>query len=173
MANTNSSHITTLNTGGEAGTGGKLEPTELGGRLRINSGTVAVLAADIDADLDTVRLTRLPSNAAIYELWFAADDLGVDEADFGLYLPNGGDAVDIDCYIDDIDLDGQALAWTNYAFSGGVRDLLDVGQKVWEDAVSVYTSDPGGSFDLVMTRKGTTGTELPGDISWRIVYVVD
>jgi hypothetical protein len=171
MSNTNSSIIATLNDPSESGTSGKVEPNELAGRVRVSAGTVAIAAADFDAIGDTVRLTRLPTNALIIQLWLAADDLGADSCDLGLYLPNGGAAVDADAYIDDIDMAGAATAWTNYAYVNGVKDLTTVGQKVFEDAN--LTTDPGGFYDLVLTRMNTTGTEAAGDISWIVLYVVD
>lgn len=167
MATTNSDIITKLDA-----TNGKafVEPYQLGGRERVSMGTVAVAAADIDADLDLVKLTRLPGNARLTSLQLAADDLGVDEADLGLYTTAGVEK-DMDCYIDDIDLDGQALALTEELFH--TRNINLCGQTVAEDAGDTPGTDDEKYYDLVLTRKGTTGTELAGDISFIVKYVID
>lgn len=172
MSNTNSTIISTLDA-----TNGKnaVEPYQLGGRERVIMGTVAVVAADIDADLDTVVLCRLPGLARLTSLQIAADDLGVDEADLGLYSASSAGAAasekDLDVYVDDIDLDGAATALTEVLFH--TRNINLCGQTVAEDAGDTPGTDDDPFYDLVLTRKGTTGTELPGDISFIVKYVID
>ena len=144
---------------------------QLGGRMRVASGTIALAAGDLSAS-DTVMLCPLPTNASVVSIKLFNDDLDsgtTNTCDVGLYSADGEvTAIDDDAYASAItDLRAAVTTGTEVAFEA--RNINAMGQKVWEDAGQ--SSDPGGHYllGLVFDAAGDTA----GDLSFVVTYVVD
>ena len=144
---------------------------QLGGRMRVASGTIALAAGDLSAG-DTVMLAPIPTNASVVSIKIYNDDLDsgtTNTCDVGLWSSDGEvTAVDDDCYASAItDLRGAVTVGTEVAFEA--RGVEKMGQKVWEDAGQ--SSDPGGHYliGLIFDAAGNAA----GDLSFLITYVID
>ena len=144
---------------------------QLGGRMRIASGTIALAAGDLSAS-DTVMLCPLPTNASVVSIKLCNDDLdsgSTNTCDVGLYSADGEvTAIDDDAYASAItDLRAAVTTGTEVAFEA--RNVNLMGQKVWQDAGD--SADPGGYYliGLIFDAAG----DAAGDLSWLITYVVD
>jgi hypothetical protein len=149
-----------------------LNPThQLGGSMRVASGTVALAAGDLSAS-DTVMLAQIPTNASVVSIKLYNDDLDsgtTNTCNVGLYTADGDvTAKDADCYASAItDLRGAVLTGTEVAFEA--RNVNLMGQKVFEDAGD--STDPGGYYLLGLAFPAAGDTA--GDLSWLITYVLD
>lgn len=178
MANTNSSLIAAYDS--TDGANQFVSPRETGGRVRVASGTVNVIAADFENAGDTIVLCRLPHNAQMLSLKIAANDMDGGShslVDIGIY-PAGvnavASAVDADCYVTDT-TDFQTLTLlTEYRFEAiAAAPGTNATRKLWQDAG--VASDPGPrQYDIVMTQAyATVGSPVTADVSFIIQYVVD
>jgi len=144
---------------------------QLGGRMRVACGTIALVAGDLSAG-DTIMLTPIPTNAAVVSIKIYNDDLdsGTDVTmHVGLYTADGNSTVvDVDAYASaTTDLRGAVLTGTELAFEA--RNISKMGQRVWEDAGA--TSDPGGHYFIGLETDAAGDTS--GDLSFLITYIVD
>ena len=144
---------------------------QLGGVMRVASGTIALAAGDLSAN-DTVMLAQIPTNAAVVSIKLYNDDLdsgSTNTCDVGLFTADGDvTAKDDDCYASAItDLRAAVLTGTEVAFEA--RNVNLMGQRVWEDAGD--TTDPGGYYLIGLTFDAAGDTA--GDLSWLITYIVD
>jgi hypothetical protein len=106
----------------------------------------------------------------VQSIKLAMDDLDNTTAlqwDVGLFTTAGA-AIDADCYANNITAGQAATAFTEYAFT--TRDIDKCGQKVWQDADTTATADPGGFYYLGLTVSTVAGTEVAGTISWQVEY---
>jgi|DEB0MinimDraft_3_1074331.scaffolds.fasta_scaffold00070_11 hypothetical protein len=146
---------------------------ELGGRVRVAQGTVAV-AADGSGTGDIIMLAPIPTNASITSIKLASDDLDSNGSpallwDVGLY-DTSGTAKDADFYATDITLGQAATAFTEYRFEAA--NINTCGQKVWEDAGDSAQPE-AATYYLAMTVSTAAATGAAGDVSFIVEYVVD
>lgn len=167
MANVNSTLVTNF----EATPPTHNDVANLGGKMRVAAGTIALAAGDLSAG-DTVMLAGIPTNAAIVSIKLFNDDLDTgttNTCDVGLYTSDGEvTAKDDDCYASAItDLRGAVTVGTEVAFEA--RNINLMGQKVYQDAGD--STDPGGTYNVGLTFDAAGNAA--GDLSWLITYVVD
>lgn len=153
-----------------------------GGRVRIAMGTIALAAADIDADGDIVLLAQLPAQARLISIKVACDtlDTGTDVAfNCGLYEPTtdgstAGTLVDENVYASAVAL-GQSAAGS--AFTELLGESLDTdvmdgfGEQLYETA-----GDAQGEFahyDIALTQTAAASGATAGDLAYQILYSID
>jgi hypothetical protein len=146
---------------------------DLGGRVRVAQGSIALGTADLSA-ADIVLLAPIPSNASIISIKLAADDLDSNGSpallwDVGLYDANGTTAADADCYATNITLGQSATAFTEYRWEEA--NITTTSNKVWEDAGD--SVDPVSFYYVSMTVDTAPATAAAGDVAFIIQYVVD
>lgn len=146
---------------------------QLGGRVRVAQGTIALATTDLDVS-DIVMLAPLPTSASIVSLKLAADDLDSNGSptlawNVGLYT-TAGVAVDADCYATAITLGQAATAFTEYRYEAA--NINTCGQQLWEDG-GVSTNPDGGQYYVALTASTGAATAAAGDLSFIIEYVVD
>lgn len=146
---------------------------QLGGRVRVAQGTIALETTDLDLN-DVVMLAPLPTGASILSIKLAADDLDSNGAPalawhVGLH-DTDGNAVDADCYATAITLGQAATAFTEYRYEAA--NINTCGQQLWEDG-GVSTNPDGGQYYVSMTVSTAAATAAAGDLSFIIEYVVD
>jgi len=145
--------------------------TASGGRVRVSQGSVAV-AADGTGSGDIVMLAPIPSNASIFSIRLAADDLDSGTPalawDIGVYS-SGGVVKDVDAFASAVTLGQAATAFTEYAFEA--RNISECGQAVWQDAAD--SADGGGWYYIAASISTAADTGAAGDLSFIIEYVVD
>jgi len=155
-----------------------------GGRVRVAMGNFEVVAADIDAASDLIRLTRLPAQARIRSIKIGNDDLDgagspTSVVDIGLFEPAAtpATAADADCFVDgSIQLRAASpmvnvLATTTASTAVLATALPNVGKTLYE-----WAGDSAGDFaeyDIVMTQTVTTGGAAAGTIAYEIEYTID
>ncbi len=120
------------------------------GMLRRAAGTVENLAADSAASI--YRMVRVPSNAHIHKVTYAADAAGATgQVDIGVYqtAANGGAVVDADHFASALDPGAAAIAETDVTHESGVYNIAECEEPLWE-ALGL-TSDPGIDYDIAIT----------------------
>lgn len=144
---------------------------ELGGRVRVAQGTIALATTDLDIN-DIVLLAPVPTNASIISIKLASDDLDSGSPallwDVGLHNL-AGTAKDADFYATDVTLGQAATAFTEYRYEAA--DINTCGDRVWQNAGD--SSDPNGTYYISMTVSTAPATAAAGDVSFIIEYVVD
>ena len=144
---------------------------QLGGRMRVACGTIALAAGDLSAG-DTIMLAPVPSNAAVVSIKIFNDDLDSGSTvtmHVGLYSADGEvTAVDVDAYAS-ATTDLRAANTTGQEVAFEARNINTMGQRVFEDAGQ--SSDPGGFF-LIGLETDAAG-DTAGDLSFAITYIVD
>jgi hypothetical protein len=102
------------------------------------------------------RFFRMNAQDRVTRITVQCDDVaGLTSANLGYYDINGGDEVDLNCYVAATNwstgLDAGTTASLNYAFA--VRDFANAKQLVWEDAG--VTTDPGNKqYDFALQNGG-------------------
>lgn len=145
----------------------KQPPRLISGRVRVAMGTVALVTGDLDAN-DIIVLTRLPTNAALLSLVLFNDDLGTSlTLDVGLYETDGT-VKDVDAYASAYE--SGTVSTAGVELLNEARDINNMGERIWQDAGD--STDPGGHYDIAATVV-TSSTPAAGDLSWRILYVID
>ena len=139
------------------------QASEMGGRVRVASGNVALLAGD-STDNDIVYLCPLPSHANLISCRIGTDGLG-GSCTFNVGLYNLDDSViDEDC-IATLVADGAAIAELRYE----VLNLNTTGQKLFE--LGGLSADTSTQFYLAVTFSASGGTA--GDLAFIVEYSVD
>lgn len=146
-----------------------------GGRIRSKSGTVALVAGDLDA-ADIVMLCGVPTGAVILELWIANDDL--DSSGTPALAGHVGIYSGADDTAETKDQDVYATAVTQFQAASGFVDLAHeargielAGQKVWQDAGD--TEDPNSEYFIGVAWSAGAATAAAGDLSFKVVYAID
>jgi hypothetical protein len=146
--------------------------------------TVAVAAADFDADGDIVYVAEVPSNAKIASIGLLNDDLdsGANSAaNVGIY--NGGtkfttsagttyaaDAIiDEDAYATAVSLQAANTSPVEVAFEA--RNINAVNNYVWEDCG--LPEDPRVPLRIALTQTAATAGAQAGDVTLIVTYVVE
>lgn len=148
--------------------------TNDGGRVRAKSGTVALVAADLDL-ADALVLCGLPKGATVLSIKLAANDLDSNATplltwNVGLYAAADGlTAKAASVYATAITLGQAATAFTDYAFEA--RGIEKAGQKVWQDAGD--TAEGSGEYFLALTVAAAAATAAAGNLSFIVEYAVD
>lgn len=161
-----------------------LDVGSAGGKHHVFMDTVAVTAADFDADGDSVILAEVPSNSKIQSIIIRNDDMDSATASIinvGIY--NGGttftsstptkylaDAlIDEDSYASAITvLQGAVTVGTEVAFEA--RDINLVNNYVWQDCG--LPEDPKGPLRIALTQTAAVATAVDGDITVMVTYTV-
>ena len=174
MANTNSAVASGLLTTST----GLTEVGKNGARVRIAQDVVTLVAADIDADGDTVVLAPLPSNARIIRIYFGADDLdtGTDMAwNIGLYdwtKEDGlGTVIDEDFFASAVATQAVTQLTDVTIEATAAAAHVDLPKRLWE--VDGETSDPGGFYAVVATQTAAATGAAAGDMAFQILYCVE
>jgi len=179
MATTKSVNVTLL----DASPRTPLESGSATGKQRVFQDTVAIVAADFDADGDIVQLAEVPSNAKIQSIVIYNDDLdsGTDTApNVGIY--NGGTKftdgttayaagglIDEDAYGSAIDtLQAANTVGVEIAFEA--RNINAINNFVWEDCG--LAADPQTPLRIALTQTATVGGAAAGDVSIVVTYSV-
>lgn len=118
--------------------------------LRAVAATVENTAADSVGS--TYRMVRVPSNARIHRVIYAADAAGATgQVDVGVYqtAENGGAVVDADHFASALDPGGGAIAPTDVTHESGVYNIAECTQPLWQ-ALGL-TSDPKRDYDIALT----------------------
>ena len=139
------------------------------------TGSFEVAAADGDGS--KYRIARIGANMIPVSLTVMADDaIDITYVDVGLYLPGaGGAVVDIDCFADNLAVDGDAIDTADLAPNALVSlPIDDLGKKCWEitavAAAGSYTAaEHPSEFDLVITAKSEPGAA--GTIAFRGLFL--
>lgn len=137
--------------------------SELGGRVRIAQGNVALAAGDTNDD-DIVMLAPVPTHATLVSVRIGTDTFGgTCTYNVGFYT-NDGVVVDEDALATAV-ADEAAMAELRYE----VANLNTTGQQVWE--LAGQSSDPSDVYYIAATFSAEGGTA--GDMAFIIEYVVD
>lgn len=160
-----------------------------GGRVRTANGNLELLAADIDANDDTVRLVSLPENVRLLGIWLGGDitDGGTDALwNVGLYDP-GTSATSLGAIVVTAAADGEQIFASGVTFRA-VRDIgatnllaqdwVDAdakiafyGDRLWELAEDTEHTFP--YYEIVMTQTVTAASSQAGTLAWKVEYVID
>ncbi len=135
------------------------------GMLRRAVGTVENLAAD--AVGSTYRMVRVPSNAHIHRVEYAADAAGATgQYNVGVYqtAANGGAVVDADFFASALDPGAAAIARTDITHESAVYGLEDVEKALW--SALGLSADPGIDYDIVFTV-----SEIVADVGTQTLWV--
>jgi hypothetical protein len=125
-------------------------PAASAGMLRAVAATLENTASDSVGS--TYRMVRVPSNARIHRVIYAADAAGATgQVDVGVYqtAENGGAVVDADHFASALDPGAGAVASTDVTHESGVYGIDDVVKPLWE-ALGL-SSDPKRDYDIVLT----------------------
>jgi hypothetical protein len=150
------------------------------GRVRIAQDAFEVVAADIDADGDTVRLCTLPANARITSIKLANDDLdGASNVAFnvGIYeTPSGAGAPTIiqdeDYFASAVTMQAAARLTEVFDEAAAAANVADIGKKLYEmagDTDAVHDA----TYDIVLTQTAAASSAQAGTIAFQIEFIVD
>lgn len=149
--------------------------SSFGGRVRSQSDSIALVAADVDTVGDSVLLGRLPSSAVIHALYLMPDDFGTTyTCDVGLFVKDTGTIIDQDIIAAGVDL--AAVVSPNIPLNvwagaqGGVQ-LTRWGQSLWE--LLGLSSNPAAEYDWGITTVTQAAIAANIDLSWAIFYSID
>lgn len=118
------------------------------GRLKEAVGVATVSATQ--ASGDTIRLTRVPSNARISDVVLCtADATTAGAINIGIWrtAADGGAVVDADLFASALDLSGGPFNNTDVTFESGEYTYAEMEKPLWE--VLGLTSDPSVVYDVV------------------------
>lgn len=133
--------------------------------LRAVAGTIESTAASSVGS--TYRLVRIPSNAIVHRVIYAADAAGATgQVDVGIYqtAENGGAVVDADHFASALDPGGGAIAPTDVTHESGVYNIAECNQPLWQ-ALGL-SADSNRDYDVALTV-----TEILADAGTHTVKV--
>jgi len=156
---------------GKKGVSGNSVP----GQLFAIAGTFEIAIADSDASI--YRIANLGANLIPFSLCVMGDDaLDITYFDVGLYLPGAsGAAVDIDCFADNLAVNGDGIDSADLANNALVSlPIDDIGKPLWNiaavKAAGSYTqAEHPASFDLCLTAKSDPGAVAT--VSYRGLFI--
>ena len=142
-----------------------------GAYLHISRDVVSVAAAD--ADNDTYRCVRLPSNAVVALIWIANTaitggtdyDLGIASVDKEFVAT----VLNVNAFLDAVDMSSARVAKTQLIPETGADYVLTApDKKLWE--LANLAADPGGTLDLIFTgvTVGTAAGTITIDVGWSV-----
>ena len=135
------------------------------GMLRRAVGTLENEAADDVGS--TYRMVRVPSNAHISRVEYAADAAGATgQVNIGVYqtAANGGAVVDEDFFASALDPGAAAIGRTEVTHESAVYGLEDVEKALW--TALGLSADPGIDYDIVITC-----SEIIADVGTQTLWV--
>jgi len=139
-----------------------------GGRMRYKH--MYILADQVFAITEVIRMGTFKSNDRIYDLLISCDDQGTaGDFDIGLYLvgsAHDGAIVDDNLFCDALDVNAAALSRTD-AFTEAGLDDHDRGKALWE--LLGLSADPGVEYDLTITAVEAT-TNATGQVTLEAYY---
>lgn len=162
---------------------------QIGGRMRIAGGNFEVVAADIDADGDTLRLAILPAHARVWGIFIGGDDLDGSTNlnwNIGLYEP-GTDSTGPGALVVTAATDGEVLfasAITQQAvlnlgsanlitedWVDGDAKIALFGHELWalaEDAEGLFDT-----YEIVATQATAAASAAAGTFAFMIFWTLD
>ena len=149
--------------------------SQLGGRVRIACGTLPVPIADADSG-DIILLERLPVNCVPLSIMIFNETLDSASSltvDVGVY-DNAATAAAKDANVFATlvtTFQSDNFVGVDMIVEAGDAAMILYGQKLWEWAGD--STDPGGLYHIALTIVTVAGTQVAGDISWRILYSID
>lgn len=166
-----------------------LEAGSAGGKMRVFTDTITLVAANTGDVGDRWVMAELPSNAKILSIKIYNDEIDSHATptlayDLGVYngtipFDNAGTAVAAGGVVD---VDAYASALTAGATSGlgqvntigeevsfEARDIVDIGNFMWEDCG--LTVDPNVPLRIAFTLTGTAATHADGDVTMVVTYI--
>ena len=135
------------------------------GMLRRAVGTLENEAADDVGS--TYRMVRVPSNAHISRVEYAADAAGATgQVNIGVYqtADNGGAVVDEDHFASALDPGAAAIGRTEVTHESAVYPIESAEMPLWE-ALGL-SADPGIDYDIVITV-----AEIIADVGTQTLWV--
>ena len=160
-----------------------------GGRVRVACGSFELLAADIDADGDTVRLVLLPANARVLQIWIGGDDLDSGSNlswNIGLYEP-GTASTAPGALVVTAAADGEVmfasavtqqavlqLGATNLVSEDWVNGDLKItffGSRLWELAED--TEGDFAEYEICLTQTTAATGATAGTMAFAVMYSID
>lgn len=144
------------------------------GRVRIAQDAFEVTAADFDADGDTIRLCRIPSNARIISIKIGNDDLdGATDSIFNVGVADPDGTIRDEDFFATLVTQFQSATRLTELFDEALQaaNIDEVGETIWE--MLDIASDPGGFFEIVLYQTATAGSAQSGTVAFQIMYAID
>jgi hypothetical protein len=138
-----------------------------GGRVRAAVETVELSTSETATS--TIRMVRVHSSWRIEKIELFNDAMTSGAFDIGLYksAADGGAVVDADAYASAVSIASARTTPTEVTFESGVKDISQIGNRVYQDAG--LTTDPSLWYDVTLTI--TTVPGAAGTVSLRVEYV--
>lgn len=133
--------------------------------------SVATVSAT-QADDDTIRMVRVPSNARIDAVLLTTGDATTAGAiNIGVWqtTENGGAVVDVDLFASALALTGGPFVRSDQTFESGEYTYAESCKPLWE--VLGLTTDPGREYDIVC-EVSTTGNGMDTTMVLEVHYVI-
>jgi hypothetical protein len=131
----------------------------------------AATTANNQAQNDTVRLVRVPSNARISQVLFSAADASTAGAiNVGIWqtAENGGAVVDADLFASALDLTGGPFENSDITFESDEYTYAESAKPLWE--VLGLSADSNRDYDVV-AEVSTTFNGGPTTLALKVRYV--
>lgn len=170
MANTNSNIVDIQ----DGTTTTKLSVAKFGGRVRIAADNFELVAANFDADGDTIHLCNLPVNAVIHSIKVSTDDLDTGATvafNYGIYSTDLGTIKDEDFFATAVTAQAASTLTEIYDEAAAAGNVAGVGDPLWQNAGD--TSDPGGQYAIVATATAANAGAQAGTFAFQILYSID
>jgi hypothetical protein len=163
MANIYSDIMANLSTLG----GPLVEPYYESPYWKVRRGVAVVTLDGTQSDGDVVRFLQIRSDWVIHSLRLSNDALaGATSADLGLYLTNGGAAVDDDLFASAFTLASATVRVEKRVGIGSLLDFAGIQNEVWQ--LLGLAKDPGRIYDVTLLLN--TAGSASGDIMLDIEY---
>lgn len=143
-----------------------------GGRVRIACDSFEVVAADIDATGDIVRLCRLPAHAVVLAIKIYSDNLGGSgAADCGVYATNTDTNTDSAIFATAFDISAVNTGTDIRCEVASAAAIASIGKRLYECLATPLTTDPQVFYDIALTV--STVCSAPGTVSFAVEYTID
>ena len=133
--------------------------------------SVATISAT-QADDDTIRMVRVPSNARIDAVLLTTADAATAGAiNIGVWqtAENGGAVVDVDLFASALALTGGPFTRSDQTWESGEYTYAESCLPLWE--VLGLTADPNRDYDIVC-EVSTTGNGMGTTMVLEVLYVI-
>lgn len=140
------------------------------GQLLEASSAATVSASQ--AQNDTIRLVRVPSNARISQVLLSTGDAtSAGAINIGIWqtTENGGAVVDADLFASALALNGGPFLNSDQTFESGEYTYAESAKPLWD--VLGLTTDPKRDYDVV-AEVSTTGNGMDTTIALKVRYVI-
>ena len=144
-----------------------------GGRIRTACDSFEVLAADVEADGDIMRLCRRPAHAVGLGIKIWSDDLGSSgTVDCGVYATDSDTDTNAAIFANNFDISGQVTNGTDLRTQAATAAALaSIGKRLYECLATPLTTDPQVFYDIALTVEAVCSN--PGTVSFAVEYTID